>query len=691
MRVRVVWLAIILCITMFQVRRTQAQAVFGGDYAGFGWEEVRRQGGLVDIEFLPNGRVLVAGRAGTLLQFTREGGFVATTADLRDEVNSGGDSGLMSILVDPDFENSPWVYLFYAVETNPESPDSVDYRYGRIERRLLDAANDYRTFVPDSEEILLGATWDTGILMDGQFHVSGEMAWGTDGTLIISTGDAHQVAPWNQPRNSPSFTEGHFPQEINVNCLRAQMLNNYSGKLLRIDRHTGLGLASNPYYTGDPDDIESRIWAYGLWMPYRISVLYASGEHDPSRGRPGRVIVAEVGDSTYEEVHVTSPSGGDNFGWPFYEGDLNPPPRGIVGIWTYGEDVYDGPVPFVPYEGTTPPIIGIPRDEAFPAIPSDVVGDARAVSITGGFVYDYVSRYLSFDGETTPTQQAPYPPILDGKYLFADWGLEQLYAAEMDSLGNIAVLEVIAEGSLAPDIPYSGPVALEYSPYTGEIYLFGSPFLWRLNYDPTGGPPIVSLTADRTSGPLPLTVTFDASGSVDPADSGPLTFMWDYGDGSDGVETSDGVTSHTYHVDADLLAMVTVVSNSGRASSRTLAVHPGNLPPIATIEHPDGSFTYPLGGPAVTMHFKGTAEDPDGISSPAVRWLLALGHNEHRHDLTHLDNVLEGEFEIEDPQEENTWFILELIVTDERGETVVKSVEIRGEPPPPAGSLWIMR
>ncbi len=79
----------------------------------------------------------------------------------------------------------------------------------------------------------------------------------------------------------------------------------------------------------------------------------------------------------------------------------------------------------------------------------------------------------------------------------------------------------------------------------------------------SGQPPTAAFTATPTSGEIPLTVQFDASGSFD-TDGTIVSYDWTFGDG--GVDT--GVTtSHEYTSVGDFTATLTVTDNDGFTDS----------------------------------------------------------------------------------------------------------------------------
>jgi PKD repeat protein len=123
--------------------------------------------------------------------------------------------------------------------------------------------------------------------VDGPSHTVDGLAFGPDGALYVSTGDATL-----QP-------------EVNI---RAQDINSLAGKILRIHPLTGQGYADNPFFDGDPASNRSKVYALGLRNPFRFTFEPGSGA----------VVVGDVGGEQWEEINRGGP--GANFGWPCYEG-----------------------------------------------------------------------------------------------------------------------------------------------------------------------------------------------------------------------------------------------------------------------------------------------------------------------------------------------------------------------------------
>jgi len=85
----------------------------------------------------------------------------------------------------------------------------------------------------------------------------------------------------------------------------------------------------------------------------------------------------------------------------------------------------------------------------------------------------------------------------------------------------------------------------------------------------TGQPPIASLTANPTSGTVPLTVNFSAAGSDDP-DGTVVAYAWDFGDG--GSQSGGTATQRMYNTPGTYTATLTVTDNAGLTDTRSVTI-----------------------------------------------------------------------------------------------------------------------
>ena len=329
------------------------------------------------------------------------------------------EQGLLGIVFDPDFAANGSLYLYYTFF----APVGDDRRGDtHVSRFKMDPANPDH-IDPDSEEVIL--TVD----QPQENHKGGDLTFGPDGYLYIASGDGEGGAPIN-----------------------AQLLNLTLGKLLRIDPHQGAGdppdclgdgsggytiPVSNPFVDGPGGNCD-EIWAYGLRNPWRISFDRLTGD----------LYVGDVGEDSWEEVNyqpAASP-GGENYGWPCYEGThpFNP----ICTLPSFAAPVYE-----------------YPRDEVS--------------AVVGGFVY----------------RGSAYPE-LQGSYLLADFG-GQVQSLVFDG----AAWQAESQGKYATGFSTFG------EDVDGELYLadFFGGVIYRLAYAPIKtflpviagpGDPSVAIEAD---------------------------------------------------------------------------------------------------------------------------------------------------------------------------------------------------
>ena len=123
----------------------------------------------------------------------------------------------------------------------------------------------------------------------------------------------------------------------------------------------------------------------------------------------------------------------------------------------------------------------------------------------------------------------------------------------------------------------------------------------------------------RPGGPYAseATVTFNGSGSFDPDNNLPLTYAWDFGDGTTGT----GVTPmKTYGAEGSYVVTLVVTDALGRASApATTTATIGNLPPAVNAGADavvDLGTPFPLGA---------TFTDPGGGADAPWSWVIAWG------------------------------------------------------------------
>ena len=261
---------------------------------------------------------------------------LGTFIDISARVHDNHDRGLLGLAVHPDFPTTPYVYLLY---THDDRPAGVVADHGPPDlaaaprsccasrptrtrpRRLHEGGRRHRGRAPRhatarspnignvndgrntalascmSPKNMSGTPVEDCIPSDENSHTIGTVVFAPDGSLFVSSGDGSNYGG------------------VDVRALRAQLLDSLAGKILRIDPITGLGLPDNPFYdSANPNRNRSKVWAYGVRNPFRITV-------DPVTSEP---FIGDVGWNTWEEINTGK---GANFGWPCYEGGAAIPPE----------------------------------------------------------------------------------------------------------------------------------------------------------------------------------------------------------------------------------------------------------------------------------------------------------------------------------------------------------------------------
>ncbi|HZS49203.1 MAG TPA: PQQ-dependent sugar dehydrogenase [Blastocatellia bacterium] len=213
------------------------------------------------IAFTPDGRMLVTERPGRV-RVVKDGKLQPTPLATIADVEPSGESGLMGLALHPGFSQNHLLYLSYAYRGDGKRVKVVRYR------ETGDGLTDAKIIIDN--------------IPAAQFHAGCRLAFGPDGKLYITTGDA---------------TERQL----------AQRLDSLAGKILRLN-DDGTVPPDNPFV--GQKDARPEIWCYGNrnsqgidWQPGTNTMFET--EHGPS---------GFDGPGGGDEVNIIER--GKNYGWP---------------------------------------------------------------------------------------------------------------------------------------------------------------------------------------------------------------------------------------------------------------------------------------------------------------------------------------------------------------------------------------
>ncbi|MEO1385989.1 MAG: LamG-like jellyroll fold domain-containing protein [Cyanobacteria bacterium J06634_6] len=594
-----------------------------------------------DMAFLPDGRMLVIEKEGAIKIIedpTAPNSTIQTYMDLSSSVLDSEERGLLSIEVDPDFENNGYFYLFY---TNDVEDKTTVSRFQHIENTGGAFSRGNLT----SERVL----WQEHDVTSSCCHQGGGLA----------------IAYEPSSNNDPSPYKIYITVGEEFEGANAQDLGHDDGKVHRINLTDGSIPVDNPYYEASTaasytpqvdtfsalssSGIIQTIYAYGLRNPFRAS--YDQGSQT--------LFIGEVGgnnnNTSREDIHITAP--GVDHGWPSFEGFFG------------SADDPGNPIHSYPH-------LNGPGQGEVPAF------GANGASVTGGVVY----------------RGDDFPEEYEGAYFYGDWVRNWIRYLEIDYSGDRPVLieDHAFKNTTGQVLSFEeGPDGSLYyltTFQTGNVFTFQGA-VNRLNWSqdnsaPTGSGIILD-PGESQSITAPHTVTFETD-AIDP-DGDELSFQWSFGDGTDldGDGVGDTATSteanptYAYTEKGEYIVELVVTDDNGAATvfdSKTIVV--GQKPEVTITTPLDGGLF--KAGDILT--FTGSATDPEdgALSGDSVVWSAVFLHNEHTHPgITGVANQVGGvTFEIDASGHDyssNTGYEIFLTATDSDGISTTESVIIRPE------------
>ena len=210
------------------------------------------------MAFLPDGRILVTQKGGSLVIVSANGQSVGAPVSGVPTVVSAGQGGLLDVALDPDFATNPWVYFTFS-EPGAGGSGTAVARGRLVGNALQDVAVIFQQLPK----------------VGGDGHFGSRLVFRGDKTLFVTLGERQQGSP-------------------------AQDLTGHLGKVVRINRD-GTVPSGNPSLGAGA---RPELWSYGHRNPQGAALHPATGE----------LWMTEHGPQGGDEVNISRAGG--NHGWP---------------------------------------------------------------------------------------------------------------------------------------------------------------------------------------------------------------------------------------------------------------------------------------------------------------------------------------------------------------------------------------
>jgi hypothetical protein len=422
----------------------------------------------IGLAVLPDGRVLYTSRQGSI--WLNDGAGNRTLA-ASVPVYAEDEEGLQGIALDPRFDETGWVYVYYSpplatpldnptTEPDealaPETGTADDFAPFAGHLQLSRFRFDGESLDLLSEQAILSVPVERGICC----HVGGQIDFDAAGNLLLSTGDdsnpfaSSGFTPIDErPDRNPAFDAQR--SAANTNDLR--------GKLLRIhvEENGNYTIPEGNLFAPGVPGTRPEIYLMGLRNPFRFAadrvrgVVYLADyspdarQDNPQRGPAG----------TGKWAIVRGPG---NYGWPYCA---------TAELPYVDFDFATGASASTPFD-CAHPINQSPRNTGLSELPPVVQPEvyysfdasARFPELGAGGVAPMAGPAYDGPGDL---EGGRWPSELVGAPLFYEWSRDYVAAFHLGAGDNLDRIEVFA-GQLAAD----NPIDMEFGP-DGALFILG--------------------------------------------------------------------------------------------------------------------------------------------------------------------------------------------------------------------------
>ncbi len=571
------------------------------------------------FEVLPDGRVYIAERKGTIKVYDPAVGGVKIAGALAVNTTGNNEQGLVGITFDPKFADNGWVYLYYY---HPTEKKAVFSRW-QVRNDVL---------LSNSEKVLM--EWEAQ--RETCCHTGGGMAWDRDGNLLITIGN-------NRGNTSSSQTDERPGRAAWDDQGGTANSNSLEGKILRIHPEpdgTYTIPKGNLFPPGTPKT-RPEIYSMGHRNVWRVSIDSQTGFIYWGEVGPDNREDSDIGPRGYDEFNQARGPG--FFGWPYFVGDQAFPffdytagkplakkdPQHPVNTSPNNTGITELPPlspPFIFYHG------GVM--ERFAALGS---GGRCAI---GGPIYHRADF---------KDPKRPWPEYFEGKWIIAEFSRRLILSVSMKPNGDFESLE-----RLVPDYRPVEPIDLKFGP-DGDLYVLEYGGRWfqaspeaklvRIEFEAGNRKPIAVASSNREGGVPPFEVALSSTGTQD-NDGDPLTYRWEVF-GPAGPPQVFEVPNPVVKLEQPgaHVARLTVTDPSGASDSKSVPIVSGNEPPAVSVKLA-GNETYFFPNQPFGYEVEVTDREDGSLSGgkiPGERVRLSIDYVPEGFDLASLRRLPRGD------------------------------------------------
>ena len=524
----------------------------------------------MEFTFLPDGRIVFVERKGEVKQYdpatgiTKSVGKIVTNTKYTNRLGQvrEAEEGVMGVVVDPNFKENHWLYIYYA---HPKETKHVLARMELKDEQLM----------TDQQKIIL----EVPTQREECCHTGGGMVFDKAGNLFLTVGN----------NTSNSNSDGYAPiderpgQAYWDDQRGASNTNDLRGKILRIhpEKDGSYTIPKGNLFAPGTPKTRAEIYTMGHRNPWRPSIDSKTGFLYWGEVGPDASVDSEKGPRGYDEFNQAKGPG--YYGWPYFIGnnqayaDVNFETMAIGPKFNPAAPVNESPnnTGLRELPPATKAMIWYPygTSEEFPLVGSS------GRSATGGPV---------FHRSDFPHGKRVFPSYYEGKWLIVEFMRGWIMAVTLDDNGNYKSME-----RFMPNTTFGSAIDMDFSP-EGDLYVleYGSAWfrgndnarLVKIEYQGGNRKPEVVATAANKAGAAPFTTTLSSEGTKD-ADGDKLTYTWTVKKAGKFVKNLSGEKATLNLKDAGKYA-VTLKATDAKGASNTAALEilVGNEAPVVDID-----------------------------------------------------------------------------------------------------------